>query len=79
MEIGTAFHQHQDDVDHIAVRNLGVAFYMADIGDNPRERADLAIANISQQNYLAQLDEANIPEEGDIPIDICVFEPISVQ
>lgn len=72
MEIGTAFHQHQDDVDHIAVRNLGVAFYMADIGDNPRERADLAIANISQQNYLAQLDEANIPEEGDIPIDICV-------
>ena len=71
-EIGTAFHQHQDDIDHIAVRNLGTGFYIAEIADNPRELADLAIANISQQNYLKELDESDIPEAGDIPIDICV-------
>ena len=72
MEIGTAFHQNEIDIDHIAVRNLGVAFYMAEIADNPRERADLAIANISQQNYIIELDESDIPAEGNIPIDICV-------
>jgi len=72
MEIGTAFHQNEIDVDHIAVRNLGVAFYMAEIADNPRERADLAIANISQQNYLQDSDNIMIPDMGDIPIEICV-------
>ena len=72
MEIGTAFHQNEIDIDHIAVRNLGVAFYMAEIADNPRERADLAIANISQQNYLSVLEDTDIPQEGDIPIDVCV-------
>ena len=71
-EIGTAFHQQPEDIDHIAVRNLGTGFYIAEIADNPRELADLAIANISQQNYLKELDESDIPAEGDIPIDICV-------
>ena len=80
-EIGTAFHQHEDDIDHIAVRNLGTGFYMADIADAPRERADLAIANISQQNYLMQPIAIDIPEEGDIPIDVCVSDqfPYSVE
>ncbi len=71
-EIGTAFHQHPDDIDHIAVRNLGIGFYIAEIADNPRERADLEIANISQQNYLKQPSMVTIPDEGDIPIEICV-------
>jgi hypothetical protein len=71
-EIGTAFHQHEDDIDHIAVRNLGTGFYIAEIADSPRERADLAIANISQQNYLKSHDKVEIPPEGDIPIDLCV-------
>ena len=71
-EIGTAFHQHPDDIDHIAVRNLGLGFYIAEIADNPRERADLEIANISQQNYLKQPSMVTIPDEGDIPIEICV-------
>lgn len=71
-EIGTAFHQHEDDIDHIAVRNLGLGFYIAEIADNPRERADLEIANISQQNYLKQPSMVTIPDEGDIPIEICV-------
>ena len=80
-EIGTAFHQHEDDIDHIAVRNLGTGFYMAEIADAPRERADLAIANISQQNYLKQPNAIDIPEEGDIPIDVCVSNafPYSVE
>ena len=71
-EIGTAFHQHEDDIDHIAVRNLGTGFYIAEIADSPRERADLAIANISQQNYLESDDKVEIPPEGDIPVDLCV-------
>lgn len=71
-EIGTAFHQHEDDIDHIAVRNLGTGFYIAEIADSPRERADLAIANISQQNYLESEDMVEIPPEGDIPVDLCV-------
>ena len=72
MEIGTAFHQQPEDVNHIAVRNVGVPFYILEISDNPRERADLALANISQQNYLLEPNMIEIPESGDIPIDVCV-------
>ena len=72
MEIGTAFHQQPEDVNHIAVRNVGVPFYILEISDNPRERANLALANISQQNYLFEPTMIEIPESGDIPIDICV-------
>ncbi len=71
MEIGTAFHQHEDDIDHIAVRNLGVAFYMTEVADNPRERADLAMSDVTNQS-LQTPDEVNIPDEGDIPIDMCI-------
>ena len=71
-EIGTAFHQHEDDIDHIAVRNLGTGFYIAEIADSPRERADLEMANISQQNYLQAGDKVDIPSAGDVPIDMCV-------
>jgi hypothetical protein len=80
-EIGTAFHQHEDDIDHIAVRNLGTGFYIAEIADNPRERADLEIANISQQNYLKEPSQISIPDEGDIPVDLCVSSlfPYSVK
>tara|TARA_A100000164_G_scaffold230489_1_gene204484 strand:- start:340 stop:2490 length:2151 start_codon:yes stop_codon:yes gene_type:complete len=72
MEIGTAFHQQPEDVNHIAVRNLGVPFYILEISDNPRERANLALGNVSQQNYLVTPNEVDVPESGDIPIDICV-------
>ena len=72
MEIGTAFHQHPDDIDHIAVRNLGVNFYMALIADAPRERANLAIANISQSQFLTEASDIVIPETGDIPVDMCL-------
>ena len=72
MEIGTAFHQQPEDVNHIAVRNVGVPFYILEIADNPRERANLAIANISQQNFLVLPSNVDVPASGDIPIDVCV-------
>ena len=56
------------------MRNLGLGFYIAEIADNPRERADLEIANISQQNYLKNEQQTVIPDEGDIPIDLCVSD-----
>lgn len=71
MEIGTAFHQNEDDIDHIAVRNLGVAFYMTEIADNPRERADLAMSDITNQS-LQTPNEVKIPAKGEIPIDMCI-------
>ena len=71
MEIGTAFHQNEIDVKHIAIRNLGVSFYMAEIADNPREKADLGLSGISQQ-FIQESSEVNVPEYGDIPIDVCL-------
>jgi len=69
MEIGTAFHQHPDDIDHIASLNVGVPFYMIEIADNPRERAEFQMA----RNHILQTpDQIMVPETGDIPIDICI-------
>tara|TARA_B100001250_G_scaffold350878_1_gene322790 strand:- start:138 stop:2216 length:2079 start_codon:yes stop_codon:yes gene_type:complete len=76
-EIGTAFHQHQDDVDHIAVRNLGTGFYIAEIADNPRERADLGIANISKNQFIQMPEMVNVPSKGYIPVDMCVANGFS--
>ena len=72
MEIGTAFHQHEDDIDHIAVRNNGIAFYIAKIADNPKERADLEIANIPKNQYVQQPQSIEIPSSGDIPVEMCL-------
>ena len=71
-EIGTAFHQHRDDVDHIAVRNLGTGFYIAEIADNPRERADMGLADVGKKQYISSPENITIPEIGEIPIDICI-------
>ena len=76
-EIGTAFHQHEDDVDHIAVRNLGTGFYIAEIADNPRERADLGIANISKNQFIQMPEMVNVPSKGYIPVDMCVANGFS--
>lgn len=73
MEIGTAFHQNEIDIKHIAIRNLGVSFYMAEIADNPREKADLGLSGISQQ-FIQEASEVVVPEYGDIPIDVCLDE-----
>ena len=71
-EIGTAFHQRPEDIDHIAVRNLGIGFYIAEIADNPRERADNGIANISKNQNLQLPGLVDVPPQGDIPIDMCI-------
>ena len=78
MEIGTAFHQHEDDIDHIAVRNNGVAFYMAKIADNPRERADLAMANVVRNQILESPSQLNIPASGTIPVAMCLDNSFSI-
>ena len=72
MEIGNAFHERPENIDDILLRNVGMGMYMIEIADNPKERADLAIANISQQNYLLQPTMLTIPDEGNVPIDICI-------
>lgn len=72
MEIGNNFHEHPDDIDHISVRNVGVAFYMIEIADNPRERADLEIAGMPQKQHIMLPDNVSVPDNGPIPIDICV-------
>ena len=69
IEIGTAFHQHPDDVNHIAVRNVGIPFYMLEISDNPRERAALGVQEFQ---WVVDSDELAIPESGPIPITMCI-------
>ena len=78
MEIGTAFHQHEDDIDHIAVRNNGIAFYMAKIADNPRERADLAMANVVRNQILESPEQLNIPASGTVPVAMCLDNSFSI-
>lgn len=75
MEIGTAFHQNEVDVDHIAVRNNGVAFYMIKIADNPRERADLEMANVVKNQMIL---EPKIPASGDVPIEMCLSNSFAI-
>tara|TARA_X000001036_G_scaffold341930_1_gene321366 strand:+ start:317 stop:1123 length:807 start_codon:yes stop_codon:yes gene_type:complete len=78
MEIGTAFHQHEDDVDHIAVRNNGVAFYMIEIADNPRERADLEMSNVVRNQFIFEPSQIAIPASGDIPIEMCLDNSFAI-
>ena len=78
MEIGTAFHQEPVDIDHIAVRNNGVAFYMIQIADNPRERADLAMSNVVRNQILVEPDELNIPSSGGVPVEMCLDSSFSI-
>ena len=82
IEIGgpqDGFHPHPDKIDHIAVRNLGIPFYMIEIADDPRQRADLGIANITPLQHLQVPDDVMIPEKGSIPIEFCLDQrfPIS--
>ena len=66
--IGTAFHQHPDDIAHIAVRNLGVPFYMVEMADDPRYRAIVGIENTTNSQYLEEPEDVTIPSSGEIPI-----------
>jgi len=74
IEIGTAFHQHPDDINHIAVRNLGIPFYMIEIADNPRERANIGIQEVERSQWIIGAENLTIPDSGPIPITMCIDE-----
>ena len=59
------------------MRNLGTGFYIAEIADNPRERADLAIANISMNQFIQMPGMVNVPSKGNIPVDMCLSNGFS--
>jgi hypothetical protein len=72
IEIGNAFHEYPEDIAHIAVRNLGVPFYMIEIADDPRYRAIVGIENTTSSQWLASPDEIHVPKNGEIPIGLCL-------
>lgn len=75
IEIGTAFHQQPQDIKHIAVRNLGVPFYMVEIADDPRERARIGLEEADKSQWIVSPENLTIPDEGNVPITMCV-DPI---
>ena len=81
IEIGNTFHEQPDDIAHIAVRNLGIPFYMVEIADDPRFRAVHGIENMSARHWIQTPSEVNVPEKGDIHIDLCLdpYFPFSTQ
>ena len=75
IEIGggqDGFHPTPDRIDHIAVRNLGVPFYMIEIADNPRERADIGINEVEKSQWIVSAENLVIPNGGPIPITMCI-------
>ena len=72
IEIGTAFHQYPDEINHIAVRNVGIPFYMVKIADNPRERANIGIEEVEKSQWIVSSDDLIIPDSGPIPITMCI-------
>ena len=76
IEIGGSqhgFHPTPDMIGHTAQLNLGIPFYMTEISDNPRERAQINQSSIALQKGA----DINIPDEGDIPVDICISTNLS--
>ena len=72
IEIGNAFHEFPEDIAHIAVRNLGVPFYMVEIADDPRYRAIVGIENTTANQWLEAPVDVTVPSRGDIPIGMCL-------
>ncbi len=73
IEIGNNFHEHPDDIDHISVRNLGVPFYMVEIADDPAFRAYYDM-ELEDKQWIDAPGEVVMPDEGDIPIRLCLDE-----
>ena len=72
MEIGNAFHEYPEDIAHIAVRNVGVPWYMIEIADDPRYRAIVGIENTTGTQWIDSPLEIKVPSKGDIPIGMCL-------
>ena len=75
MEIGTAFHQQPEDINSIAVENIGVPFYIAEIADDPRERARIGLEEADKSQWIVSPDNLTVPDGGHVPITMCV-DPI---
>jgi len=71
IEIGNAFHEHPDDIDHLAVLNLGVPFWMIEISDDPVGRAQNEIQGMPKNQTIMSPDHVPL-NPGPIPIDICI-------
>ncbi len=72
MEIGNAFHEYPEDIAHIAVRNVGVPWYMVEIADDPRYRAVVGIENTTGTQWIDMPSDVMVPSKGDIPIGMCL-------
>ncbi len=72
IEIGNAFHENPEDIAHIAVRNLGVPFYMVEMADDPQYRAIVGIENTTSTQWLEAPTDVDVPSKGDIPIGLCL-------
>ncbi|MBT6873745.1 MAG: hypothetical protein HN772_05970 [Euryarchaeota archaeon] len=72
IEIGNAFHESPEDIAQIAVRNLGVPFYMTEVADDPRYRAIVGIENTTSNQLLQSPEDVEIPNKGNIPVSMCL-------
>ena len=72
MEIGNAFHEYPEDIAHIAVRNVGVPWYMVEIADDPRYRAIVGIENTTGTQWIETPSDLVVPPRGEIPIGLCI-------
>ena len=72
IEIGNAFHEYPEDIAHIAVRNLGVPFYMVEMADDPMYRAIVGIENTTSTQWLETPADVEVPSDGEIPIGLCL-------
>lgn len=74
MEIGGSddgFHPHPDKIDHISTLNMGPTFYMVEVSDDPAFRAVFGLG-MDQVQWMQSPDNITIPEEGDIPVELCL-------
>jgi len=75
IEIGgndDGFHPQPEKIRHLAIRNLGVAFYMTEIADNPVERARIGIEAADANQWLIHPSNLTLPETGPVPITMCI-------
>jgi len=71
MEIGNNFHEHPDDIDHIAALNMGPTFYMVEVADDPAFRAVFGLG-MDEIQWMQNPANITLPDEGDIPVELCL-------
>jgi hypothetical protein len=71
IEIGNNFHENPEDIDHIAVRNMGPAFYMTEMADDPAFRAYFNM-ELADKQWIDEPSEVEVPDIGEIPVRLCL-------